>query len=174
MNEGCTQPLSSDPMINLSTMVLFLISSFSVVRNLHNLESLTPYTIDLKQTIRVRESRDTHKTKSQQHTHTQVERRAHETTQRSYNSKTCARISIYQSKSVVALSRCRRMFKGCLVLSSMRIGVPFIAPRDLGAVEDPFGRPWLLSVRGCIGLSGAHRTVNSATATESLIGGFLF
>jgi ABC-type nickel/cobalt efflux system permease component RcnA len=70
MNEGCTQPLSSDPMINLSTMVLFLISSFSVVRNLHNLESLTPYTIDLKQTIRVRESRDTHKTKSQQHTHT--------------------------------------------------------------------------------------------------------
>ena len=50
--------------------------------------------------------------------------------------------------------------------------VPFIAPRDLGAVGAPFGRPWLPSVRGCIGLSGAQRTVNSATATESLIGWF--
>jgi hypothetical protein len=29
MEEGCTQPLSSDPMINLSTTFLFLISSFS-------------------------------------------------------------------------------------------------------------------------------------------------
>jgi hypothetical protein len=29
MDKGCTQPLSSDPMINLSTTVLFLISSFS-------------------------------------------------------------------------------------------------------------------------------------------------
>jgi hypothetical protein len=46
----------------------------------------------------------------------------------------------------------------------MRIGVPFIAPRDLGAVGSPFGRPWLPSVRGCTGLSGAHRIVNSARA----------
>jgi hypothetical protein len=29
MDEGCTQPLSSDPLINLSTTVVFLISSFS-------------------------------------------------------------------------------------------------------------------------------------------------
>jgi hypothetical protein len=43
----------------------------------------------------------------------------------------------------------------------MRQGVPFIASRDLGAVGAPFGRPWLPSVRGCTGLSGAHRTVSS-------------
>jgi hypothetical protein len=49
---------------------------------------------------------------------------------------------------------------------------PFIAPRDLGAIGAPFGRPWLPSVRGCTGLSGAHRTVNSATTTKSLIGWF--
>jgi hypothetical protein len=54
----------------------------------------------------------------------------------------------------------------------MHLGVPFIAPRDLGAVGAPFGRPWLSSVRGCTGLSSAHRTVNSAMATESLIGWF--
>jgi hypothetical protein len=54
----------------------------------------------------------------------------------------------------------------------MRLGVRFIVPRHLGVVGAPFGRPWLPSVCGCTGLSGAHQTVNSATATESLIGRF--
>jgi hypothetical protein len=51
----------------------------------------------------------------------------------------------------------------------MCLGVRFIAPRHLGAVGAPFGRPRLPSIRGCTGLSG----VNSATTTESLIGQFL-
>jgi hypothetical protein len=55
----------------------------------------------------------------------------------------------------------------------MRLGVPFISPRDLGAVGAPFGRPWLPFVRGCTGLSSAHRTVNSATTRDPLIGDFL-
>jgi hypothetical protein len=46
----------------------------------------------------------------------------------------------------------------------MRLGVPFIAQRELGAVGALFGRPWLPSVRGCTGLPGAHRTVISARA----------
>jgi hypothetical protein len=54
----------------------------------------------------------------------------------------------------------------------MRLGVPFIAPRDLGAVEAPFGRPWLPSVLGCTGLSGAHRTVNNARAENRVIDWF--
>jgi hypothetical protein len=37
------------------------------------------------------------------------------------------------------------------VVLSMRLGVPFIAPRYLGAVGAPFGRLWLCSVRGCTG-----------------------
>jgi hypothetical protein len=40
MDEGCTQPLSSDPMINLNTMTFFLIVFFSFARNLHKLEPL--------------------------------------------------------------------------------------------------------------------------------------
>jgi hypothetical protein len=59
------------------------------------------------------------------------------------------------------------------VWCSLRLEVPFIAPRDLGAVIAPFGKPWLPSVRGCTGLSGAHRTVNNATARDPLIGDFL-
>jgi hypothetical protein len=68
------------------------------------------------------------------------------------------------------MSRRCRMFNDCLVLSSMRLGVPFIAPRDLGAVGVPFGRPWLPFVRGCTGLSGAHQIVNSARAPNCVIG----
>jgi hypothetical protein len=34
----------------------------------------------------------------------------------------------------------------------MRLGVPFIAPRPLGAVGDQFGRPFLPSVEWCTGL----------------------
>jgi hypothetical protein len=41
------------------------------------------------------------------------------------------------------------------VYFSMRLGVPFIAPRERGAVGAPFGRLWLPSVRGHTGQSGA-------------------
>jgi hypothetical protein len=43
----------------------------------------------------------------------------------------------------------------CLVYSSMRLGVPFIAPRQLGAVEYQLRRPILPSVEWRIGQSGA-------------------
>ena len=46
--------------------------------------------------------------------------------------------------------------------SSMRLGVPFIAPRQLGAVENKSGRPSLPSVVGRTGQSGAHRTLSGA------------
>ena len=52
----------------------------------------------------------------------------------------------------------------------MRLGVPFIAPRDIGAIGAPFGRLWLPSVRRCAGLSSAHWTVNSATTSNPMIG----
>jgi hypothetical protein len=41
MDEGCTQPLSSDPMIDLNTTVFFFIVLFLFARNLHKLEPLT-------------------------------------------------------------------------------------------------------------------------------------
>ena len=48
-----------------------------------------------------------------------------------------------------------RMLKVCLGDSSMRLGVPFIAPRQLGAVGGQQGRPKLPSVGWCTGQSGA-------------------
>jgi hypothetical protein len=48
------------------------------------------------------------------------------------------------------------------VFSSMRLGVPFIAPRQLGAVESIPGRQILPSVAWRTGQSGAHRTLSGA------------
>jgi hypothetical protein len=44
----------------------------------------------------------------------------------------------------------------------MRLGVPFIAQRQLGAVEHKSGKPFLPSVVGGTGQSGAHRTLSGA------------
>jgi hypothetical protein len=52
-----------------------------------------------------------------------------------------------------------RMLKVCLGDSSMRLGVPFITPRQLGAVGGILGRQFLPSVGWRTGQSGAHRTV---------------
>jgi hypothetical protein len=62
MDESCTQPLSSDPMINLNTTIFFVRVFFPFVRNLHNLESLA-LTIEItkKAHSKVGES-NTHKT----------------------------------------------------------------------------------------------------------------
>jgi hypothetical protein len=40
MDEGCTQPLSSDPMINLNTTVFPFLVFLPFARNLQNLEPL--------------------------------------------------------------------------------------------------------------------------------------
>src|SRR6187455_2566122 len=47
------------------------------------------------------------------------------------------------------------MIKECLVFSFMRLGVPFIVPRQLGAVESNPGRQILPSVDWYTGQSGA-------------------
>jgi hypothetical protein len=49
---------------------------------------------------------------------------------------------------------CLEMIKECLVYSSMRLGVPFIPPRQLGAVESNPGRQFLPSVGWRTGQSG--------------------
>jgi hypothetical protein len=51
-------------------------------------------------------------------------------------------------------SWCLGMIKECLGVSSMRLGVPFIAPRQLGAVGGILGRPKLPSVGWRTGQSG--------------------
>jgi hypothetical protein len=60
-----------------------------------------------------------------------------------------------QSECAGAESGCLRMLSECLGSFSMRLGVPFIAPRQLGAVEDQQGRLSLPSVEWRTGQSSA-------------------
>jgi hypothetical protein len=57
-------------------------------------------------------------------------------------------------KCVGVESGCLEMIKECLGDSSMRLGVPFIAPMQLGAVGGNFGRQILPSVGWRTGQSG--------------------
>jgi hypothetical protein len=50
------------------------------------------------------------------------------------------------------------MLRECLVFCSMRQGVPFIAPRQLGVVGDQFGRHFFPSVEWCTGQPVHHQT----------------
>jgi hypothetical protein len=59
------------------------------------------------------------------------------------------------SECARAESGCFWVLRECLVCSFMHLGVPFIAPRQLGAVRDQLGRPILPSVEWRTGQSGA-------------------
>jgi hypothetical protein len=54
LDEGCTQPLSSDPMINLNTTVFSLLSILPVCEESPQVGASRPYNIDHKEGIGVR------------------------------------------------------------------------------------------------------------------------
>jgi hypothetical protein len=58
-------------------------------------------------------------------------------------------------KCAESKSWCLGMLRECLVFSSMRLGAPFIAPRQLGAVEYIPGRQFFPSIAWRTGQSGA-------------------
>jgi hypothetical protein len=60
----------------------------------------------------------------------------------------------FQIECAELKSWCLGMLRECLVFSSMRLGVPFIAPRQLGAIESIPGRQFLPSVAWRTGQSG--------------------
>jgi hypothetical protein len=69
-------------------------------------------------------------------------------------------------------SWCLEMIKECLYISSIRLGVPFIAPRQLGAVGGNQGRQFLPSVGWRTGQSGAppdrHCSMSGANCLPKL------
>jgi hypothetical protein len=61
MDEGCTQPLSSDPMIHLNTTVVFFLILFPVCEESPQFGVSRPYNKDQSESTRVREGSNTHK-----------------------------------------------------------------------------------------------------------------
>jgi hypothetical protein len=107
----------------------------------------------------------------QQHAH--KSRKEHtKTTQWSHSSKT--RSNLYLNETIAWLQSLGVVGCSMGAWCSMRLGVPFIAPRDLGAIGAPFGRLWLPFVCGCTGLSGAQRIVNRHGQRIAWLVGFLF
>jgi hypothetical protein len=68
IDEGCTQPLSSDPMINLNTTV-FLFRVSSRLRGISTIWSLSPLQYRSQRKHRVRLGEATHTRFNPQHTH---------------------------------------------------------------------------------------------------------
>jgi hypothetical protein len=62
-----------------------------------------------------------------------------------------------------------RMLKVCLGSSSMRLGVPFIAPRQLGAVGGILGRQFLPSVGWRTGQFGAPLDIHCSLSDVDLL-----
>jgi hypothetical protein len=119
--------------------------------------SLTLTILIAMKTTRVREGKKhTQKLESQQR-HAQKSREEHTNT-----AQQVLKSQSQWSICVLAESRHLRMFNGGLVFCSMRLGVPFIAPRQLGAVGSLFGRQFLPSVGWRTGQFGAPPDINSA------------
>jgi hypothetical protein len=90
-----------------------------------------------------------------QHTHAHKPRLELETKHSEFITHTELKSLTQSIKCVEVESGSLRMLREGLVLSSMRLGVPFIAPRQLGAIGVQLGRQFLPSVEWCIGQSDA-------------------
>jgi hypothetical protein len=104
-----------------------------------------------------------------QHNHAHKPRLELETQHREFATQTGLK-SLTQSIKCVELESGRlRMFLVSLVSCSMRLGVPFIAPRKLGAVGGQLGRLILPSIEWCTGQSGAPADSQCSSSVRDLL-----
>jgi hypothetical protein len=99
-----------------------------------------------------------------QHNHAHKSRLELETQHTEFTTQMELKSLTQRIKCVELESWSLRMLSECLG-NSMRLGVPFIAPRQLGAIGDQLGRQFLPAVEGRTGQAGAppdspvrHRT----------------
>jgi hypothetical protein len=149
MDKGCTQPLSSDPMTNLNTLVFSLLSILPVREESPQVGASRPYNIDHKENTRVRMGEQHTQDQNPQHTHAHKSRLELKTQHKEFATQTELKSLTQSIKCVEAESGSLRMLREGLVFCSMRLGVPFIAPRQLGAAGHQFGRQFLPSVEWC-------------------------
>jgi hypothetical protein len=140
-------------MINLNTTTFFLIVFFPFARNLHKLEPLALTILITKKARSKIGKSNTHKTQIRSTTtHTSHDLSSKHNTWSSQLKMELKSLT-QRIKCVELESWSLRMLSECLGDSSMRLGVPFIAPRKLGAVEDKLGRPSLPSIEWRTGQS---------------------
>jgi hypothetical protein len=105
--------------------------------------------------MEVRERRATHTRLKSQHNHAHKSQLELKTQLSEFTTQMELKSLSQRIKCAKLESWSLRMFLECLGDSSMRLGVPFVAPRQLGAVGGQQGRPFLPSVGWRTGQSGA-------------------
>jgi hypothetical protein len=116
-----------------------------------------------------KEGKATHTRFKPQHTHTHKPRLELKAQHREFTTRTELKSLTQRIKCMEAESGCLSILRECLVTSSMRLGVPFIAPRQLGAVGDQFGRQFLPSVEWCTRQSGAPPDNSCSSPVRDLL-----
>jgi hypothetical protein len=135
---------------------VFTFEYSSYLRGISTSWSLSPLqSYDHKESTRVRMEEQHTQDSNPQHNHAHKPRLELETQHMESATQTKLNSLTQRNYCVETESGSLRMFLESLVFCSMRLGVPFIAPRQLGAVGDQFGRPFLPSVEWCTGQSGA-------------------
>jgi hypothetical protein len=104
-----------------------------------------------------------------QHTHAHKPRLELETKHSEFTTQTELKSLTQSIKCVEAESGSLRMLREGLVLCSMRLGVTFIAPRQLGVVGVQLGRQFLPSVEWCTGQSGAQPGRDCSSPVRDLL-----
>jgi hypothetical protein len=128
MDEGCTQPLSSDPMIDLNTTVFFFLILFPVCEESPQLGASLPYNWWSQRSIEVRLGRATHtRLKARAQSCTQATTWAHNTTQG----------VLYSNGAQVTISKNRMGENGVFVLRNDQGMLGFL----LHAPRGPFYSP---------------------------------
>jgi hypothetical protein len=87
MDDGCTQPLSSDPMINLNTTVFSFRVLFLFARNLHKLEPLALTMLITQKGTEVREGKQ-HTKDSNRSNYAHKPRSEHKTRRKEFTTQT--------------------------------------------------------------------------------------
>jgi hypothetical protein len=149
-------------MINFEYHGFLPLQSFPVCEESPQIGASRSYNLWSQDTHKNKGGKATHARFNLQHTHAHRQRLELKTWHREFKIQTELKSLTQQSKCVEAESRCLKMLRECLVYCSMRLGVPFIAPKQLGAVGDQLGRQILPSVEWCTGQSGAPPDMNSS------------
>jgi hypothetical protein len=123
--------------------------------NLRNLEPLALTKLWSKRKHRVRLGEQHTQDSNLQHNHAHKSRFELKTQHTEFATQVELKSLTQRIKCVEAESGCLCMLRECLVYSPMRLGVPFIAPRQLGAIGDQHGRLSLPSIEWRTGQSGA-------------------
>jgi hypothetical protein len=119
--------------------------------------------------MEVRERRATHTRLKSQHNHAHKSQLELKTQPMEFTTQMELKSLSQRIKCAKLKSWRLRMFLECLDNSSMRLGVPFIAPRQLGAIGGQQGRPKLPSIGWRTRQSGAPPDSHCSSPVHDLL-----